>query len=92
MAKALKKTTEVKVSLVLELDEQEMAALEALTSYGTNQFLKMFYAHLGRHYLTPYEAGLRSLFETIRKEVPPILSRAATARIALKNVGKDYGE
>lgn len=59
-----------------------MRALEALAGYGSDGFLKVFYQHMGRAYLEPHEVGLRSLFETIRTELPPILCRADSAKKA----------
>lgn len=45
--------------------EAEARALEALVGYGIEPFLQVFYTHLGKHYLQPHEAGLRSLFGNI---------------------------
>lgn len=60
--------------------ESELRALDALVGYGHEGFLKVFYEKMGRHYLEPHEAGLISLFESIRKMVPPILRRTDDAR------------
>lgn len=57
--------SEIKNSFILELNEEEAKALNALTLYGTDSFLNMFYKQLGKHYLKPYENGLRSLFDGI---------------------------
>lgn len=70
----------VYLSITLELDEKETRALEALTGYGTDEFLKAFYKDLGRSYLEPWEHGLRSLFASIRADIPPLLARAEKAR------------
>ncbi len=72
----------VNVSAVMRLTEQELAALDALAGYGIEPFLEVFYAKMGRHYLTPHENGLRTLFETIHNEVPTLLRRAQDAREA----------
>ena len=50
--------------------------------YGTPEFLNTFYKNLGEHDLKPNEAGLKSLFETIKSELPKHLSRAENARKA----------
>lgn len=71
-------TVDVEVPLVLS--EGEAAALAALTAYGADTFLKVFYQHLGRSYLEPHEAGLRSLFAAAGSTIPPILERVADAR------------
>ena len=52
-----------------DLTEIEARALEAMVGYGIDPFLKVFYEHMGQHYMKPYEAGLRSLFKTINEEV-----------------------
>ncbi len=70
------------VKVVLELNEDEICALEALAGYGIDSFLKVFYAQMGQHYLRPHEAGLRSLFKVIQSDLPPILRRAKAARTA----------
>lgn len=72
----------VEVEVTLRLNEIEMRALDALAGYNYDAFLETFYKHLGRAYLTPHEAGLRSLFDVIRSELPPILKRADAAREA----------
>ena len=72
----------VGVDISLKLTEPEMRALEALAGYGSDSFLKVFYQQMGRAYIGPHEAGLRSLFETIKTELPPILRRADAAKKA----------
>ncbi|QCG94287.1 hypothetical protein E6C67_08345 [Azospirillum sp. TSA2s] len=64
------------------LSEDEAAALDALAGYGTDAFLKVFYKEMGEAYLRPHEAGLRSLFASVRSHVPTVLERARTARKA----------
>lgn len=53
-----------------ELNESEVRALHALTEYGTDPFLKVFYEKMGKTILGPHEDGLRSLFDSIRRELP----------------------
>lgn len=72
----------IELDVALKLNESEVRALEALAGYGTDAFLEVFYTHMGRHYLKPHEAGLRSLFETIRSELPSIIKRHKAARTA----------
>ena len=73
----------VTVVATLDLDEQQLGALDALAGYGDEAFLNVFYAQLGRAYLQPYEKGLRSLFATIRTTVPKALSDVRLARKTL---------
>lgn len=70
-------TLDVKVSLTLSY--AEICALDALVGYGIEPFLKVFYEKLGTHYMRPYEAGLRSVFGTIREELPPVIKRTRAA-------------
>lgn len=81
---AIKATTTVKVdlSITLSLTEGEARALDALAGYGDKSFLDVFYRHLGKSYLEPYEADLKALFDKIRAELPPALNRAEKARTA----------
>lgn len=72
-------TVDVKIQFTLSYEEA--AALDALAGYGADGFLKVFYEHLGRHYLEPHERGLRSLFEGI-KALRDITERLETARRA----------
>lgn len=69
----------VVLTATLVLTKHELGALEALAGYGTDEFLKIFYEHMGKHYLRPHEAGLRSLFESVREHVPRLIRRAEDA-------------
>ncbi len=64
----------------LVLTESEARALDGLTSYSMDEFLKCFYQNMGRHYLEPHEAGLRSLFKSVRSIIPGLLERVDKAR------------
>jgi hypothetical protein len=73
----------LQVSVIISLNEAEMGALDALAGYGVDTFLKVFYEQMGRSYLEPHEAGLRSLFESVRSgpaAIGNVLSRADKAR------------
>lgn len=72
----------IDVDVNLKLTMVEVQALDALAGYGIKSFLEVFYQHMGKHYLQPHEQGLRSLFETIRGELPPIIKRHENARRA----------
>lgn len=77
----------VELEMYLKLNAAEAEALHALTVYGITGFLEVFYDRMGKTYLKPHEAGLRSLFQTIGKELPPIIKRhdAAMKAFALKD-------
>jgi hypothetical protein len=73
----------ISASVVIALTESEAGALDALAGYGVDVFLETFYAKMGRAYLEPYEAGLRSLFEAVHGgpcSVKNVLDRARDAR------------
>lgn len=72
----------VETRATIELSEVEMRALEALIGYGVQPFLDVFYQHMGKHYLRPHEAGIRSLFKAIGSDIPDVLRRADAARQA----------
>ncbi len=72
----------VETRATIELSEMEMRALDALIGYGIQPFLDVFYKNLGKHYMQPCEAGLRSLFKTLGSEIPNVLRRADAARQA----------
>lgn len=57
---------EIKGEVTLVLSEVEAKALDAIVGYGPEQFLKVFYEHLGQAYLKPNEQGLKSLFDSVR--------------------------
>lgn len=71
-------TFEVRVTL----NEEEVRALDALVCYGTDSFLKVFFEHMGKHYLMPHQNGIRSLFDTVNREVSPFIHRIDKARKA----------
>jgi len=74
----------------LTLPEEEARALEALTVYGDDSFIQLFYAKLGTSELKPHQAGLRALFASIRQALSPQLTVIDSAREVLSslNVGK----
>ena len=66
----------------ITLSETEARALVEMTTYGHKPFLEGFYTKLGKSYMQPYEAGVISLFSTIKKELPQHIKRVDNARIA----------
>ena len=69
----------LQLHVTISLSEQEAGALDALIGYGIEPFLKVFYEHMGKAYLHPYEPGLRSLFES-RGQLKHLIDQAAKAR------------
>lgn len=55
----------------------------ALSATAWKRSSKCFYEHMGRSYLQPYEAGLRSLFDSVQRgdaSVSSFLKKAKEAR------------
>lgn len=80
MTEKIKSTSNINVQITLNLNETEARALELMTSYGTREFLNAFYAGLGKYYLQPFEEGVTSLFETVKRELPAHLKKADDVR------------
>lgn len=76
--KDIKVFAELKV--LLELNEEEVRALDGIFGYGVDEFLKFFYEKMGETYLKPYEAGIRSLHKTIRNDVGKSLAKIDKAK------------
>jgi hypothetical protein len=81
-------------TLTLELNEAEAQALDAIVGYGDDEFLKVFYQHMGKAYLAPYEDGFRSLSKAIREQLQPQLytlkeQRKALAEGLIKSAGRE---
>lgn len=72
----------VVLSATIALSEIELRALEALAGYGVDHFLEVFYVKMGRHYLEPHEAGVRSLFASVLTDGRSVLAKVDRARDA----------
>lgn len=70
----------LEATFTLELNEAELGALDAIFGYGAEPFLKAFKANLGAAYVEPYEAGVRSLHERVRKVTGPALAEIKQTR------------
>lgn len=80
----IKDTPQVKLEVTLVISESEARALDGLTGYDIDEFLKVFYLNMGRHYLSPHETGLREFFKSVRQLIPPQLRRVDEARAVFK--------
>lgn len=56
----------VESKIYLELTEGEAKALAAICGYGPSEFINWFYRNMGKHYLKPYEASVKTLFQKAR--------------------------
>jgi hypothetical protein len=63
------------LSITMTLSEEEARALNALSAYGTDKFVEVFYEKLGKAYLEPHETGLRSLLNSVIQTLPGILKQ-----------------
>ena len=70
---------------LIQLDELEVRALDALAGYGTDPFIEAFYKVMGKSYLEPYEDGLRSFLDGVRPICKEAISRVDAARKELKS-------
>ena len=75
---------EMGVACALRLTESEMRALDGLTGYGDDAFLEAFKSKLGAVYIRDHEAGLRSFFRAVRRDVIPALADITQARDDLR--------
>lgn len=74
---------QITLEITFTVNEQEARALDGLTGYNMDEFLKFFYEHMGSHYLKPHEEGLRTFFESIREIVRPELAKVDAVRTGL---------
>lgn len=66
MATITKIATTVDVVATIQLNADELLALDALSCYGVDAFIAFFYKHMGTAYLRSHESGLRSFLEAVR--------------------------
>lgn len=76
----LRTTVRLETKIVLELNEDEARALDGIFGYNVDTFLEVFYERMGRAYVEPHEAGVRSLHQSIRKILNGPLAIVADAR------------
>lgn len=75
-----KSASKMEMTITLVLQEDEARALEAVCGYGPVIFKKWFYKTHGEHYLKPHEAGLVSLFKSVKEQLPLHLTKADKVR------------
>ena len=83
MAAMKKHSTALTVQALIEFDEIELRALDAIMGYGAESFVKVFYEHMGKSYLKPNEGGVHSLFKTLGPPVAEALQKIDAARQVL---------
>lgn len=80
MAKIRNTSISVELKVTLELTEQEARALDGIFGYDVEAFLKVFYQRMGKAYVQPHEAGVRSLHATMRSILGKPLQMISDAR------------
>ncbi len=70
----------VSLDVVISLTEDEAGALQAISAYGDDIFIRKFYDEVGRSCLEPHEKGLRSLLTACSEQLGVLLAKAQAAR------------
>ncbi|SDQ99360.1 hypothetical protein [Pseudovibrio sp. Tun.PSC04-5.I4] len=81
----------VEAKAIITFGECELRALDAMTGYGIEAFLKVFYAELGEANMRPYEQDLRALFATLNPPVSEALAKVNQARRVLEEASNKSG-
>jgi len=89
MAHVIPKST-IELEITLKISESEARALEAMIGYGADSFMKVFYNHMGKHYLGPHEHGMREFFKTINSNIHAPLAKIDRAREAFNKAEGHY--
>jgi hypothetical protein len=80
MAQIRSQIADIDAKIVLILSEDEARALEAIVGYGPEKFIEWFEKNHGKHYISKAKLGIKSLFETTRRELPQHISKLEDAR------------
>jgi len=64
----------------LTLSEPEARALNELTKYGVDSFLRGFYGDASKSTIDSHKEGFTSLFNSIKSEIPKHLKRVDDTR------------
>jgi len=75
----------IQLHCTLKLSEIEVRALIKIAQYGADPYIRWFKEHLSRYELEGLEPGIKSLFNTVRKELPQHVSKVDKAREVLKS-------
>lgn len=81
----INKNVKIEFTATITLTEIELAALEALTAYGTKAFLNVFSEKLGTSAIGPFQKGIETLFQTISNDVSPTLSQIKGMRNIIRD-------
>lgn len=81
-----KVNAQIEFTINISLTEVEARALEAIVGYGYDPFEKVFYQHLGEHYLKPHAKGAKTLFEHVRQDLGQKLRNVDIAKKAINDL------
>ena len=70
----------IDLEFTFTINESEARALDALSGYNIDAFIKVFKEHLGAHYMEKHENGLRTFLTDIKRLLYPSLDRLDEAR------------
>lgn len=87
-----KARVDVDYSITLTLTVNEAKALEAIAGYGTQAFLEVFYAKLGRYYLQPTEKDVILFLEKCSHCLPQEIRKIEEAQKAIAEATKQLRE
>lgn len=90
MAQVKQSTVKTELTVLLELTEEEVRALDGIFGYNVDVFLKVFYERMGSTYVKPFENGVRSLHSTIRSSLTKPLEIVDKARSGMNQAIKSH--
>ena len=70
----------IELKLTFTISEAEARALDGLTGYGDDAFIKAFKEKLGAYYIENHEAALREFLKTTRQFCASYLASVDSAR------------
>jgi hypothetical protein len=73
----------IDTEITISLTEVEVRALSGIFGYNVDAFLRVFYERMGAAYVRPFEAGVRSLHDTVSK-LNPLIAKIDDARKELR--------
>lgn len=84
----VKSAVKLDIKISIELTLHEARALNEIVGYNVDDFLKVFYQHVGQSYLKPHESGVRQLFKTAKELLPKEIHKADKIVEGLNNILK----
>lgn len=73
-------TSAIELKVSIQLSEIEVRCLLKMSQYGAGPYIKWFQKNLSRYELDGLATGVKSLFDTIRSELPAHLAKVDEAR------------